>query len=70
MSKDTTFDMRLPSSLKERAQKKARVQGRKLAVIVRALLRHWLKHDPPLDYQENHLDEGEEADSATSDDLH
>lgn len=68
MGKDTTFDMRLPSGLKDKVRKKARVQGRKLAVIVRALLRYWLQHDPSLNYQDNHLDDGEE-DDATSDDL-
>lgn len=39
----TIVNLRIPKQLKEEAQKKAQLQGESLSVVVRQLLRDWIK---------------------------
>lgn len=39
----TIVNLRMPKELKEEAQKKAQLQGESLSVVVRQLLRDWIK---------------------------
>jgi len=45
---DTSIEIRLPSSLKQQAQERARTDGYPLSAVVRILLRLWLRCDIPL----------------------
>jgi len=46
MVKDTRFELRIESDLKEKAMAKAQHQGRKLADVLCELLREWVKDEP------------------------
>jgi len=46
MAKDTTFEFRLDSQLKEKAKTKAEGEGRSLADVLREFLEEWVKGEP------------------------